>query len=142
MAPPGETKLFPTISHSKKRAFLLAFTEIGQLRRACAAVTMDHSLHYYWLKTDPTYVEAFSEAQALAGATLEEEAIRRARDGIKRTIFHQGKPIGEELLYSDTLLIFLLKGAMPEKYSERHEVTGKSGAPLPPLQIVLSQEHS
>ena len=25
--------------------------------------------------------------------------------------------------FSDTLLIFLLKGAMPEKYRERHEIT-------------------
>ena len=26
--------------------------------------------------------------------------------------------------YSDTLLIFLLKGAFPEKYSEKHELKG------------------
>ena len=37
-----------------------------------------------------------------------------------------GKPCGTEVAgmmreYSDTLLIFLMKGAMPEKYRERHD---------------------
>jgi hypothetical protein len=142
MAYPSETKLFSQISHPKKRAFLLAFAEIGQITRAARAASVDHSLHYYWHKTDPAYREAFADAKDLAAATLEEEAIRRARDGVKRTIFYQGEAIGEELTYSDTLLIFLLKGAIPDKYSDKHELTGKSGAPLPPLQIILTQESS
>ena len=44
-----------------------------------------------------------------------------------------GKPIGIPAAvreYSDTLLIFLLKGARPEKYHERHQHTGVEGSPL------------
>ena len=31
---------------------------------------------------------------------------------------------------SDLLLIFLLKGLKPEKYRERHDVTGKKSGPF------------
>jgi hypothetical protein len=130
VAHPGETKLFTQIHHPKKRAFLLAFTQCGQITHSCRAAEMDHCMHYYWLKTDAAYVHAFAEAQTIAGRLLEEEAIRRARDGVKRTIYHQGEPVGEETVYSDTLLIFLMKGAMPAKYRERIEHTGDHGGPL------------
>src|SRR5262245_4589902 len=139
---PAPSNLFAIICHPKKRAFLVAFAETGQLKRSCLAAKIPHSLHYYWMNTDPDYVEAFAQAERIAAQTLEEEAIRRARDGVKRTIYYQGEPVGEELTFSDTLLIFLMKGAMPEKYGEKHELTGKGGAPLamPALQIVLTQD--
>ena len=35
-----------------------------------------------------------------------------------------------ELDYSDTLLIFLLKGLRPQKYRERYEHTGANGGPI------------
>jgi hypothetical protein len=114
--------LFPQISHAKKRGFLAAFTTCGQVTKAAAAIGVDHSHHYYWLKTDQAYAAAFADAKAIQAASLEDEAIRRARDGVTRTVYHQGVAVGEELHYSDTLLIFLLKGMMPEKYREsRHE---------------------
>src|SRR5262245_35493141 len=81
---PAPSSLFPTIAHKKKRALLLAYAETGQLRRSCRAVTVDHSQHYYWLDTDPDYVAAFAQAERIAAFTLEEEAIRRARDGVRR----------------------------------------------------------
>jgi hypothetical protein len=118
MAPPSRTKLFPRIHHLKKRAFLLAYAECGQLEHACRAVGMDHSMHYYWQKTDAAYKDAYAEAKDIAAHTLEDEAIRRARDGVKRPVYYLGGVIGEELVYSDTLLIFLLKGAMPERYGQ------------------------
>jgi hypothetical protein len=96
------------------------------------------------MRTDDLYVEAFAAAEQLAARTLEEEAIRRARDGVTRTVYRNGEAVGEELSYSDTLLIFLLKGHMPDKYGDKHELTGKGGAPLtmPALTIVLTQDGS
>ena len=55
------------------------------------------------------------------GEKLEDEAVRRGVEGVERGIYHNGKRIATECEYSDTLLIFLLKGAMPEKYRERRE---------------------
>ena len=39
MAKPLPSALFPTISHSKKRALLLAYAETGRLREACRAAS-------------------------------------------------------------------------------------------------------
>ena len=134
MPRPLETALFHTISHPKKRAVLCAYVELGRVKAACAAAHTPFNMHYYWLKHDPAYAEAWQEAVALLAVSLEDEAIRRARDGVERPIFHQGVLIGTEHRYSDVLLIFLLKGAMPQKYADRTEITGAGGGPI---QLVI-----
>jgi hypothetical protein len=118
---PASMTLFPHITHQKKRAFLNVFAALGGINKTCAALDVDHSQHYYWLKTDQAYAQAFEEAKRLAAHTLEEEALRRARDGVTRTVYHHGVPVGEERHYSDVLLIFLLKGMLPEKYRESRQ---------------------
>lgn len=58
--------------------------------------------------------------------------MRRAREGVDEPVFYQGDECGSVRKYSDTLAIFLLKGAMPEKYREntRMELTGANGGPV------------
>ncbi len=47
------------------------------------------------------------------------------------------KPLGL-IKYSDSLLMFLLRGLRPERYRERTEVTGKDGGPIDnKLEIVF-----
>jgi hypothetical protein len=121
MAKPAPTALFPTISYSKKRALLLAYAETGRLREACRATSVDTHLHYYWKRTDPAYAAACEEAQAIAGERLEEEAIRRAQGWEETHYALDGTPY-QVTKHSDTLLIFLLKGAMPQKYGDRMKV--------------------
>ncbi len=60
---------------------------------------------------------------------LEDEAVRRAKDGVEEPVYQGGKLVGHVQKYSDTLLIFLLKGAKPEKFRERsqHEFSGEDG---------------
>ena len=59
---------------------------------------------------------------------LEDEAVRRAVDGVRKPIFYKGKPIricGEivyETEYSDALLIQLLKAYNPEKFGDKRQV--------------------
>ena len=59
---------------------------------------------------------------------LEAEARRRAVEGVRKPIYCQGEICGTVREYSDTLLFFLLKGAMPEKYRDdyRAEHTGSA----------------
>jgi hypothetical protein len=47
-------------------------------------------------------------------------------------VFYKGRRVAKVRKYSDTLLIFRLNGLRPEKYKriERHEHTGKDGAPI------------
>ena len=69
---------------------------------------------------------------------LEEEARRRAYVGFDEPVFGSGGhgigtvQVGVIRKYSDTLLIFLLKGIRPGKFREnhKHEHTGLNGGPI------------
>lgn len=107
------------IQHPKKRAFIAAYAECGTVTRAAEIAGIDRTMHYDYLKSDPDYAKACEAAYEQAGERLEQEARRRAVEGVKKPVFYQGKECGVVNEYSDTLLIFLLKGAKPEKYKER-----------------------
>jgi hypothetical protein len=131
---------FPQITHPKKRSFLGAFSETGNVSRAAGIAGITRKTHTNWLKADAVYAEAFDEASEAAADLLELEARRRAHDGVMRVKFHSrsGRPLIDprtkkfyaEHEYSDTLLIFLLKGLRPDKYREKFEHTGAGGGPI------------
>ncbi len=109
----------------KKKAFLAAFRATGNVRLACEAAEVGRSSHYRWLEADAAYEEAFDLAKEDAADILEAEATRRAVEGVEEpTGWYKGEPGGFIRRYSDTLLIFLLKGLRPEVYRERVEVRG------------------
>jgi len=110
-------------AHVKRDAFLTAFAELGTLTHAAARVGTDRSSHYYWLRNDPDYAGLFEEASQRANDALEREMRRRAIEGVDKPVFHNGKVVGSIREYSDTLLIFALKGSMPSKYRERIDIT-------------------
>lgn len=114
---------------------------------AVGAVGLSRAVHYQWLHDDPVYAAAFEQSREQAADRLEQEARRRAIEGVRRKKFTRaGEPIMdtetgkqyEELEYSDTLLIFLLKGARPDTYRERqvHELTGKDGGPIESMAVI------
>lgn len=110
-------------AHRKRDAFLKAFAETGTLTHAAEAAGCDRSAHYYWMEHDPEYPALFTEAAHRANDSLEREARRRAIEGTEEPIYHNGRVVGAVHKYSDTLLIFLMKGALPSKYRERIDVT-------------------
>jgi hypothetical protein len=62
------------------------------------------------------------------------EAVRRAKDGYIKPVFHQGVKVGEVREYSDVLLMFMLKarpaGEVPGSLSHRarHDLQRQSPA--------------
>ena len=101
--------------------------------RSSAEIAGIERKSHLWLEKDPEYVEAFQSAREQAGDRLEQEARRRAIEGVTEPVWYRGQIVGEVQKYSDTLLIFLLKGAKPEKYAERKwyvEQTGPGGGPI------------
>ena len=117
-----KTKLVP-----KQKAFLVAYALCGNVRAAARLARCARSQHYWWLN-QPAYAEAFAEAHAEACDALESEARRRAVKGVRKPVFYQGTICGSVCEYSDTLLIFLLKAALPEKYRDnvKTEHTGSA----------------
>lgn len=104
-----------------EKAFLSALAEVGVVRYACKAAGVDSGLVYAKRKADETFAASWAEALENASDSLEEEAVRRAKDGIVEIVVGKNGEIHENRKYSDTLLIFLLKGARPEKYRERFD---------------------
>ena len=115
--PSSSYTAFPEITHIKKRAFLSAYAQLGSIARAAHTAEVNRRSHTNWLQDD-AYAKAFTLAQEMACDMLEAEAIRRAKEGVEEPVFHQGKQVATIRKYSDTLLIFLPKGAMPHKYRE------------------------
>lgn len=67
--------------------------------------------------------------------SLEAEAIRRARDGVVEGVYHQGNRIDDKTVYSDTLMVQLLKGRRGRTFGDKKEVrmTGHVEVVLAPI---------
>ena len=117
---------------NRAKAFLAAYAHTGNVTRAAKAANISTECHYKRLKADPTYRLAFEQADIVATGLLEDESTRRAVQGVREGIYWQGVRIGSKLVYSDGLMMFLLRGRRPEKYRESVKVEhgGKNGAPI------------
>lgn len=85
---------------------------------------------YNWRDNDPNFAADWDRAKELGLEALEDEATRRAFDGVDKAVVYQGEITTTVKEYSDTLLIFLLKGGKPQKYRDRTELSGPGGGPL------------
>lgn len=127
------------ITHPQKRAFLAAYSELGNVTRAAAIAGISREAHYDWKAEDEDYARAFARAKLWAGDALEDEARRRAVEGVDEPKFFMGRVCGNVRKYSDTLLVLLLKGAKPRIYRENvsAEISGPEGKPIP-VEVDLS----
>jgi len=119
----------------QKKAFLEAFENNPSFTMAAETAHVDRKSIFNWRQTDKAFADAIEKIKPNAKVnyleTLEEEARRRAKDGIDKPIYYRGELVATIKEYSDTLLMFLLNGAAPEKYHrERVEVTGRDDGPI------------
>ena len=110
-----------TIRTPKNRAnFLDTLVECGgNVSKTCELVCLSKNALYKWRDADPQFAAEWDAAIQRGADVLEDEARRRAVEGVLEPVFYQGQPCGVVRRSSDTLLIFMLKGAKPEKYRDR-----------------------
>lgn len=119
------------LTTEKLAAFCAALSESGgNVTRACKAVGISRTIAYEWRDASPEFAQAWDRFKAQGMEALEDEATRRAYEGYDKAVTFQGQVTDTVREYSDTLLIFLLKGGKPEKYRERTELTGAGGGPV------------
>jgi hypothetical protein len=107
---------------NRKPAFLAAFRATCRVCDAAKVAGIDVSLHHRWMREDPQYRADFLESRDIAAQRLEDEAVRRGCDGVKKTLYYRGKPIhvgktrahAHEVEYSDQLLLATLRRLNPE----------------------------
>jgi len=129
----GTVKKSKRLAHRQafyKERFLEKYPKYCQIDKTAKATGIDRSTFYKWLEEDAEFAKGFEDAKKRAVETLEAEAYRRAVKGVNKPIYYKGQRCGYVREYSDSLLIFLLKGNAPEKYRERHELVGANGKPL------------
>lgn len=129
----------------KARQFVATLLQTGgNVARACEAVNIGRTAAYEWRKDDEEFSKAWDEAVEAGLDELEQEARRRAFEGTEEPVFYKGSECGYVRKYSDTLMIFLLKGGRPEKYKDRVEQDHK-GIPAnatPTVNIIVSDATS
>ena len=116
----------------KKRKFLSAYAECGVITHAAEIAGIDRTRHYVCLDKSEQYRSMFESAHHQAIERMEQEARRRAMLGVEEPIFYQGVEVARVRKPSDTLLMFMLKGALPDKYRDnvRNELSGPGGGPI------------
>jgi hypothetical protein len=116
----------------KQDEFLQYYSQFASITRAAKKAKINRDIHYDWMK-DEDYKLRYIEASERATQALEDEAARRAAEGVLEPVFHQGQAVGSIRKYSDTLLIVLMKARAPEKYKDRFygEFSGPNGKPIP-----------
>lgn len=85
-----------------------------------------------WMKDDAEAAERLKEAQQVGYLGLENEARRRAVDGVEEDVFYKGEVVGKKVNYSDSLLSKLLE-ANVQKFSKKADQGGNNF--LGPTQI-------
>ncbi len=124
----------------KRRGFLAALRESGNVVKAAREAGVSTSAAYR-LSKHPDYSEAFEAAkaegeQALAYRLLE-EARRRGEEGVLEPVFYQGQEVGRIRKFSDNLLMFQIKGLMPQFRDNFPAIDIHSSGPAS-IKIVLS----
>jgi hypothetical protein len=123
----------------KQERFLCALADNPNVSAVCQSEAISRATAYYERDRDEEFRAAWDAAVQLGTRALEDEAIRRAREGTEEPVFYQGAVCGSVRKYSDVLLIFLLKARDP-KYRERSalELSGPGGGPVQSVGIQTS----
>lgn len=103
---------------SRLDKFLKLLSETGNVTRSAALAKIDKGSIYLLRKEDSDFAEKMNDARMVAFELLEEEAIRRAVEGVDKNIYYKGELIDSIKIYSDKILLALLKANSPEKYSK------------------------
>ena len=120
------------LTAKKRAAFCELLAATGNVTKSAQAIGVSRTCCYDHKDNDPVFAKAWENAVDDAVDALEEEGRRRAFEGVREPVYYQGNVCGHIQKYSDTLLMFLMKGHRPETYRERSHIehTGEGGGPV------------
>jgi len=110
------------LTRERRERFLKALADTGSVTAAVAVAATSRSRVYDLRKADRVFAAAWEEAEEIATDRLEEEARRRAVEGVPEPLVSGGKIIRDDdgqpiaiRRYSDHLLLALLKAHRPPR---------------------------
>ena len=109
-----------------REAFLGALSAGASIAAACREARIGRTTAYDMRTADADFATAWDEAIEGGTDRLEDEAFRRAHDGVPEPVISSGRQVldadGVPLVirrYSDGLLTTLLKARRPDRYKDR-----------------------
>ena len=122
----------------KDGRFFAALSDGASVSQAARRANYGRASVYEWREADESFRAAWDEALEEGTDLLEDEAFRRAHDGVPKPIFYKGDRIDTVHEHSDTLTIFLLKARRPDKFKERTAATLDGGEKAVKVDLSLS----
>ncbi len=117
-------KTIQTKNKAEKNKWLNEFIQRGSIAATCKARKISRQTFYDWTKQDTEFKRVFEdEARPMTTTLLEDEAYRRAMQGVPKGIYYKGCKIATEKEYSDTLLVMLLRANCPQRYKNFVDTT-------------------
>lgn len=111
---------FDEIPDLRQRLFLEALSEIPRISRAAAKATVSMDQVSRWRKSDDQrFLQAFEVAFRMGVERAESELWRRGFEGVEKPVYQSGRLVGTVREFDTPAAMFMLRGAMPEKYREK-----------------------
>ena len=100
-----------------KEMFLGVLENIPNITAACKLVDISPSNITRARHSDPEFGKAVLEAKNQGYDMIEEEARRRAVEGVLEPVYYKGEQVGAVRKYSDRLILELLRAYKPKKFN-------------------------
>lgn len=101
-----------------REQFILNLADGGHVMESAKLAGVGRRTVYDERQRNEEFALQWADAIEVSTELLEKEAQRRAVDGVEEPIYYKGDEVGRVRKYSDTLLIFLLKGRRPDVYRD------------------------
>jgi hypothetical protein len=130
------------LTRERRERFLELFAATGNVTRSAERIGATARGLYLLRRRDDAFREAWEEAEEIAADRLEEEARRRAIEGVEEPVVSGGQLVldaaGRPITvrrYSDPLLLALMKAHRPEKFHAKGQGGGRR--PQPDYRAIL-----
>ena len=124
------------------RTFIRVLATTGRVKVAADRAGLHRSRLYKLRDRDKKFRALWKKALEGRSDLIEDEAMRRAVQGVEEPVYYMGSICGYKRVYSDALLGKLMEGNIPEKYRANHkvEVTGAVGVATLVLPAVTTAD--
>ncbi len=92
----------------RKLKFLKALATSSHVANSAKAAGVAVSTVYSWRERDPEFLHAWMRALAAGYELLEMDLLDRARNGVEKPVFHEGKQVATVKQYNDGIGVKLL----------------------------------
>ena len=116
----AQSKIQRIQGKKRRDIFLSALAQGCTVTSAAQAAGVARTTVYEW-RADPDFETAWQAAEDAGVDILEQEAMRRACDGVEKPVYRGGEVVGHVTDYSDSMLMFLLKARRPEKFTDKKQ---------------------